>query len=635
MIVASSGRRPGSEFPEANVDLMTDRLARLMTNVRPRAVVVSAAAGADLLVARAAIRARAMVHVVIPSDIATFRSTSVADKGSTWAETYDLVIQWAADHGTLIELGLPDNEQSYLLAVDHIVSSAEAEAEHEEVVALGVWGGARATGFDATRYFAEATSLRGWTWLDLDPSIRLEDMRTAFVAMPFGTKRDPLDLREIDCDITYSRILIPALEDADLNYQRADEQVDAGLIHPRLIRSLASADVAVVDLTTKNFNVGWETGLRHVFRDKPTILINSGGSPFDVNLLAQIRFVHGGASLDEVEQLRVVRALKPYLQPNYPGTVPPDSPVHAFFPLPLVVLPNPSSAAATADLAQHLGARISRARDGQDHDELRAIEDEIGRVDLGSAIQSLRLQVGLAYLAGAAYPEAERILRALVGADVAGRMPLAREKLAIAIYKQGGADRRVEAEAILANLVEQEPTSERLSLLGSVAKRQGANLIENGDAAAATHIRIAAMRYQQAFDLNPIDFYAANNAIGLFRLLGQRLGGSPEDLERAALLIPVARFMAHREEQAGSGFWPRATVAEIAYNEALLERDPVTRNVELDEAIRLYGEAASVATEAFQTKSADEQLDLYRLLGDPIEVVARAREAVASPLVRG
>lgn len=84
-----------------------------------------------------------------------------------------------------------------------------------------------------------------------------EDIRTCFVIMPFGLKKDTARGDRVQFDRVWSRIIYPAIDGLNkrgirIRCDRSDKIERAGLIHERMIDLIADADVAVVDLTTAN-----------------------------------------------------------------------------------------------------------------------------------------------------------------------------------------------------------------------------------------------------------------------------------------------------------------------------------------------------------------------------------------------
>jgi hypothetical protein len=124
-----------------------------------------------------------------------------------------------------------------------------------------------------------------------------EDIRTCFVIMPFGLKKDTARGDRVQFDRVWSRIIYPAIDGLNkrgisIRCDRSDKIQRAGLIHERMIDLIADADVAVVDLTTANPNVYYELGVRHALRDRVTVLLRRAGThiPFNIAGMTTIEY---------------------------------------------------------------------------------------------------------------------------------------------------------------------------------------------------------------------------------------------------------------------------------------------------------------------------------------------------------
>src|SRR4030067_1012011 len=116
-----------------------------------------------------------------------------------------------------------------------------------------------------------------------------------FVLMPFG-KKPQASGTLVDFDAVYRDIIAPAIEAADLEPLRADEEVTGGIIHKPMFERLILCEYAVADLTTANANVFYELGLRHAVRPASTVLLFARGSgqlPFDVAPLRGLPYTLG------------------------------------------------------------------------------------------------------------------------------------------------------------------------------------------------------------------------------------------------------------------------------------------------------------------------------------------------------
>ena len=113
----------------------------------------------------------------------------------------------------------------------------------------------------------------------------------AFVAMPFGVKRDSQGV-EIGFNRVYTELIKPALEAAGLDVFRADEEGRAGDIRTDMFQELLIADLVVADLTLDNPNVWYELGVRHALRARGVVLICGGRvtTAFDLYTDRKLRY---------------------------------------------------------------------------------------------------------------------------------------------------------------------------------------------------------------------------------------------------------------------------------------------------------------------------------------------------------
>jgi tetratricopeptide (TPR) repeat protein len=105
----------------------------------------------------------------------------------------------------------------------------------------------------------------------------------AFVVMPFG-KKQGFDGTIIDFNAIYQDLIKPALEEAGFEPFRADEETTTGDILTDMFQELLLADLAICDLSIDNANVYYELGIRHAFRKRGVVHIQSGRAymPFDI-----------------------------------------------------------------------------------------------------------------------------------------------------------------------------------------------------------------------------------------------------------------------------------------------------------------------------------------------------------------
>ncbi len=122
---------------------------------------------------------------------------------------------------------------------------------------------------------------------EVKPVVQKEESRDtkphAFVVMPFGIK-EGFDGTVINFNAIYQDLIKPALEDAGFEPFRADEATTTGDILTDMFQELLLADLAICDLSIDNANVFYELGIRHAFRQRGVVHIQSGRAymPFDI-----------------------------------------------------------------------------------------------------------------------------------------------------------------------------------------------------------------------------------------------------------------------------------------------------------------------------------------------------------------
>jgi hypothetical protein len=176
MIVAFAGRRIDAQaarqhaFPLSCAAAVHQRLEALFIRDKPAALVSSAACGADLIALEVARTLSIRRRVVLPSEPAAFRESSVVDRPGNWGEIFDRTIGEVARGGDLVVKGdLPAGDEGYLAANRVIFDEAfqlASSVPGGEVAAVVVWEGPRPDA-DATREFAEEARRRGIVVLEV------------------------------------------------------------------------------------------------------------------------------------------------------------------------------------------------------------------------------------------------------------------------------------------------------------------------------------------------------------------------------------------------------------------------------------------------------------------------------------
>ena len=113
--------------------------------------------------------------------------------------------------------------------------------------------------------------------------LRPEILPHAFVVMPFGIKKG-FDGTTINFNAIYQDLIKPALVAAGFEPFRADEETTTGDILTDMFQELLLADLVIADLSIDNANVFYELGIRHAFKKRGIVHIQSGRAymPFDI-----------------------------------------------------------------------------------------------------------------------------------------------------------------------------------------------------------------------------------------------------------------------------------------------------------------------------------------------------------------
>lgn len=171
-VVALAGRRPDAldterpRFPASELPRVRRELAVLL-HPGVRALVCSAACGADLLALEAAGAAGIERHVVLPFDARTFRTTSVVDRPGDWGPLFDRLMAEVGRSGRLeVGTGDPDDPRAYIRANERIVQRAAglagAGGVRRQRAAVVVWEGDSRGEGDATEDFLRRAGAAGF-----------------------------------------------------------------------------------------------------------------------------------------------------------------------------------------------------------------------------------------------------------------------------------------------------------------------------------------------------------------------------------------------------------------------------------------------------------------------------------------
>jgi tetratricopeptide (TPR) repeat protein len=373
-----------------------------------------------------------------------------------------------------------------------------------------------------------------------------------FVLMPFGKKNDEAG-RVIDFDRIYSEVIKPAVEDAELEPIRADEETMGGIIHKPMFERLMLCDYAVADLTTANANVFYELGVRHGIRPHSTVLIFGKGMrlPFDVAPLRSLPYAIDsfGAPETPAEDRKSLAAR--LIEARNPTE---DSPLFQL----VTDWPKPDLARLKTDRFRELveysrkyKEKLRSARD-QGAAAVSEIEKELNIKDTDPAIV---IDLFLSYRATKAWQEMVDLVPKM--SPIIARTVMVREQLGFALNRLG---RRDDAEAILLEVIfQQGPNSETNGLLGRIYKDQWEEARNAGKTAVARgYLRKAISAYLAGFEADWRDAYPGVNAVTLMEM------DQPVD-PRQAELLPVVRYAGKRRLATNApDYWDHATDLELS-----------------------------------------------------------------------
>lgn len=369
--------------------------------------------------------------------------------------------------------------------------------------------------------------------------------------MPFGKKKDE-NGRPIDFDEIYNKVIKPAVEDAELEPIRADEETIGGIIHKPMFERLMLCDYAVADLTTANPNVFYELGVRHGIRPHSTVLIfgKGGRLPFDVAPLRAIPYgIDANGSPESPDDDRKVIARR-LIESREPVD---DSPLFQLvkdWPKPDLAHLKTDSFRKLVDYSKKYKERLAGARESG-VDALVAIETELKLKDVDPAII---VDLYLSYRAVAAWQQmvdlAEKMPRELA------RTVMIREQLGLALNRL---KRRDEAEKTLKAIIDEfGANSETNGLLGRVYKDRWDEARAAGRSIEAKgYLRKSITAYIDGFEADWRDAFPGINAVTLMEM---------EDVidARQSELLPVVRYSVKRRLTNKPNYWDHAALLELS-----------------------------------------------------------------------
>jgi hypoxanthine phosphoribosyltransferase len=205
-----------------------------------------------------------------------------------------------------------------------------------------------------------------------------------FVLMPFGANGE-YSGGTTESDYIYNEIIEPGVQEASRQLNSSSKDIDpdiefhfritrevdrnqSGSITSSIVRSIAKADVVIVDLTGRNPNVFLELGIRYALRSKITVLLAQTGTqiPFDIKIYRYIEYDHFKPSEARKHIADSIRA-------GFSDNLASDSVVFDVLPNMLVSIPG---------IAESYGSEAISRRDVMAWDEyMQRIEDTCGYLD--------------------------------------------------------------------------------------------------------------------------------------------------------------------------------------------------------------------------------------------------------------
>ncbi len=429
----------------------------------------------------------------------------------------------------------------------------------------------------------------------------MSSLPLCFVLMPFGKKKDPSGGPDIDFDEIYEQGIHPAIEDAEMEPVRADEERTGGIIHKAMFERLLLCDYAVADLTAANANVYYELGVRHAVRPATTLPIFAERQKllFDAGYLRALPYKLGENNhftSHEAGMLRKTLAsrLKELRTLAKDGGAT-DSPIFQLlknYPAPDLTHLKTDVFRDEVQYSSEKKRALGKARRSGKPEEVALIEKDLGALDAVEA--GVLVDLYLSYRALRGWDRMVDLYERLP--ETLKRSVMVREQLGFALNRLG---RRQEALDVLEEVVnDQGPTAETCGLIGRVYKDLWTEAKNAGDASTAQgYLDRAIENYVRGFEADWRDAYPGINALTLLDIRGD-----DDSQKRKAELLPVVRFAVNQRLKASSpDYWDFATLLELA----VLDSDQQTAKQRL-------GDALTRVREVWEPETTVNNLNLIR-----------------------
>lgn len=175
MVIAFAGRRidapdaTARSFPAENVPLVRQALRKLFVETGARALVSSAACGADLIALDVAEELKLRRRIVLPFEASRFRVTSVTDRPGHWGEAFDRIMDEAVAAGDVVIVNSSSDDAAFAAANHAVLDEAGALRAQFGVPAAAViaWNGESRGPDDFTAQFRGEAARRGLRVFDV------------------------------------------------------------------------------------------------------------------------------------------------------------------------------------------------------------------------------------------------------------------------------------------------------------------------------------------------------------------------------------------------------------------------------------------------------------------------------------
>jgi hypothetical protein len=169
MVVALAGRRIDApdatlrRFPSEHVTIVRSRLRELFVDIGARALVTSAACGADLIALEVAGDLNLRRRVILPFEAARFREMSVTDRPGGWGQAFDRIIGEVKAAGDLRIVGAGSGGAAFESTNQIILDEADSMRAQlgSAAAAVIVWNGQSRGPDDLTARFRDLAERRG------------------------------------------------------------------------------------------------------------------------------------------------------------------------------------------------------------------------------------------------------------------------------------------------------------------------------------------------------------------------------------------------------------------------------------------------------------------------------------------